>query len=97
MFDSDDEPDYLLDVCLKTMEDYEKVDMDELDQKMLLAGISSKLHSNDYSETENQIHMENLFAQLNTDEKKAFSRLAEEVFEDSSIQKSCFIRRKKGK
>lgn len=97
MFDSDDEPDYILEVCSKTLKDYEKINMDELDRRMLLTGLPSVLEStsNVYSETTDQIQMENLFAQLNADEKKAFSRLAEEVFDDSSIQKSCFLQKKR--
>lgn len=95
LFDSDDEPDYLIDVCSKTIKDFKKIDNNELDRQMLLAGIFPGLEStSNNDEITEQFQLENLYAQLNKDERKAFNRLAEEVFEDTLIQKSCFTRKK---
>lgn len=95
MFDSDEEPEYLADVCVKVVSEFEKLDSTELDKRMLLAGLPG-IGSMDEEQTQQQ--MDALYATLTDDEKRAFNRLADEVMQDEmGLTQSCFVAKKGGK
>uniref|UniRef100_A0A915CS23 HIT-type domain-containing protein n=1 Tax=Ditylenchus dipsaci TaxID=166011 RepID=A0A915CS23_9BILA len=90
VFDSDDEPEYLMDVVQTTVREFENLDTNELDRKMMLAGISSI----DAPSTTEEEQMEKLYANLNDEERKAFTRLADEMFyKESGLMNSCFVKK----
>lgn len=76
------------------MDQFEKLEENELDQKLLLAGISSGIGLDSAStEKGNQQVMESLFSQLNADERKSFTRLADEMLNMDQNNQSCFRRK----
>uniref|UniRef100_A0A914P7Y5 HIT-type domain-containing protein n=1 Tax=Panagrolaimus davidi TaxID=227884 RepID=A0A914P7Y5_9BILA len=84
LFDSDEEPEYLSKILDKTVADYEKEDVEDINVKLMKAGIGSLLEDDDEQ-------MEKLYSMLNDDEKKAFTRLAEKMhYDEIGISNSCF-------
>ncbi len=75
------------------MGEFEKLDGDELDKRMLLAGLpglgsSSSDHAD---EEQTQRQMDALYETLTDDERRAFKRLADEVMqEELGLTQSCF-------
>lgn len=91
LFDSDDEPDYLLDVVNSTMNEFKSLDENEIDRRLLLAGISPGIGIDSSStENSNQEIIQTLFAKLNSDEQKSFKRLANEMLNLDQVNTSCF-------
>lgn len=67
---------------------FEKVEMDELDRRLTAAGLCGIV------DTEEQL--EHLYAQLTDEEKKTFSRMADEIHQhESGLTQSCFRRKAK--
>lgn len=74
--------------------------MDELDRRMLTAGILPGVGeplTGESAEEANQRIMEALFAQLNADERKAFTRLADEMLDSERTTQTCFRQKKSGR
>lgn len=92
LFDSDDEPEYLIDVVQSTMSQFEDMDMSELDRKMLSSGLPIVIGGS--SEEDTQKQMDALYTNLNEDEKKTFNRLADEVlYNEAGLMDSCFFKK----
>lgn len=86
LFDSDDEPEYLSKTTEETMSAFEKADMDELDRRLTAAGLGGMVDTDE--------QMEFLYSQLNDEEKKAFTRLADEIHQqETGLTQSCFRRK----
>uniref|UniRef100_A0AC34R1V5 HIT-type domain-containing protein n=1 Tax=Panagrolaimus sp. JU765 TaxID=591449 RepID=A0AC34R1V5_9BILA len=84
LFDSDEEPEYLSKIVDKSLDDYEKANMEEINLKLMKAGIGSLLGDDDEQ-------MGKLFNLLTDEEKKTFSKMAEAMhYDETGISKSCF-------
>ena len=87
LFDSDDEPEYLSKILERTVNEFEKDDVEDINMKLMKAGIGSLLENDDEQ-------MEHLYNLLNDDEKKAFTRLSDKMYYDEiGISNSCFKKR----
>uniref|UniRef100_A0A914DTE7 Uncharacterized protein n=1 Tax=Acrobeloides nanus TaxID=290746 RepID=A0A914DTE7_9BILA len=83
LFDSDDEPDYVRVVAEKSLEEFEKIDMNDLDRKLTMAGLGGL--------TDNDEQLEYLYSQLNDEEKKMFNRLADNLqYDEMGLMNSVF-------
>lgn len=75
------------------MKEYQTIDNEELDRSLLAHGLPSVLKND--SEEATQEQLEELYNNLNNDEKKKFSQIANDLFEkDFLAYTTCFRRRK---
>ncbi|KAL7069986.1 hypothetical protein ACQ4LE_010790 [Meloidogyne hapla] len=95
LFDSDDEPEYLGDVVDSALRQYKTIDDEELDRNLLAAGLPIVLEKG--SEEETQEQLENLYENLDDDEKKKFTQMAEGLFEKDFLEYTNCFRKKKSK
>uniref|UniRef100_A0A7E4UZY6 DUF4168 domain-containing protein n=1 Tax=Panagrellus redivivus TaxID=6233 RepID=A0A7E4UZY6_PANRE len=87
LFDSDEEPEYLSKVMDKAVEDYEKADIEDINIRLMKAGVASLVDDEDEQ-------MDKLYNLLNDEEKKTFTRLAEQMhYDEVGISQSCFKKR----
>lgn len=94
LFDSDDEPEYLKNVIDSTMKQFETMESDELNRQLLLAGLPLELGQTGELNPE---HFERLYSNLNDEEKRAFTRLADEIFSNEIGNNTCFKSRPRNK
>lgn len=97
MFDSDDEPEYLSKIAASTMDQFESINDEELNRRLLGAGLPMGLGSTTEtpSATDEQEHLEQLYGQLTDEEKRKFTELAEGMFQDEfETMTNCFKKKK---
>ena len=84
LFDSDEEPEYLSKIVEQSLEDYNNTDLEDINMKLMKAGIGSLLGDDDEQ-------MDKLYNLLTDEEKKTFTKLAEAIhYDEVGISKSCF-------
>ncbi|KAL3123176.1 hypothetical protein niasHT_010346 [Heterodera trifolii] len=83
LFDSDDEPEYLSKMIASSLEQFNSLDDQELDRRILNAGLPIGLGEEQTAKGEtSQEEMERLYQQLTGEEKKKFTELADGIFHD---------------